>query len=107
MSQLHQHPTHRRIAPLVTRAANANPHATCWRCGHPLDQHPPHKTGRPPRWTAGHLDHDATPDQRWRFAHHPNVIRIQHLASEASTCNYTAGTTKLNKLKANPRSRHW
>jgi hypothetical protein len=39
----------------VTAAAYANPLTPCWRCGRTLDQHPPTKTGRPPRWSAGHL----------------------------------------------------
>jgi len=60
----------------IRDTANANPDTKCWRCGHTLADHPPHKNGRPPYWTAGHiLDSD------------PN----SPLAPEASTCNYQAG----------------
>ena len=65
----------------VRDQANADPTTTCWRCGRTLAQHPPHKNGKPARWTAGHLiDGDPT----------------SPLAPEASTCNYSAGATTGN-----------
>jgi hypothetical protein len=65
----------RRARAIVT-AAQRNPHTLCWRCQQPLAQHPPHKTGRPATWHAGHII-DGDP-------HSP-------LAAEASTCNQQAG----------------
>jgi hypothetical protein len=60
----------------VRDQANANPDTVCWRCGLRLDQHPAHKSGKPARWTAGHLkDGDST----------------SPLLPEASTCNFQAG----------------
>jgi hypothetical protein len=58
---------------------------------HGLSQHPPHHTGKPPTWQAGHvIDHDpASP-----------------LAPEASTCNTSAGATYGN-ARREPRSEDW
>jgi hypothetical protein len=76
----------------VRAAANANPNTRCWRCGHTLDHHPNTKTGRPPRWTAGHVrDGDPT----------------SPLLPEADVCNYAAGAHRTNELRANPRSCNW
>ena len=60
----------------VCAAANANPLTLCWRCGLMLHQHGPHKNGRKPFWTAGHVI-DADP--------------LSPLLPEASTCNFRAG----------------
>ena len=66
----------------------------CWRCGRLLHEHRPHKDGRSPFWTAGHIvDSD----------------RSSPLALEASTCNFEAGG-KLRHRKqrnGNPTSRRW
>ena len=70
----------------VRQRAAADPTTECWRCGRTLDQHPAHRNGAPPRWTAGHLL-DGVPGSP--------------LAPEASTCNYSAGA----KLGANRRHR--
>lgn len=75
----------------VRRAANANPHTRCWRCGRTLAEHPPHRNGQRPRWQAGHvIDSDPT----------------SPLAPEASTCNTSAGATYGN-VKREPRSETW
>ena len=68
----------------VRDAAKADPTTCCWRCGRTLDMHPPHKTGKPPTWTAGHvIDGDpASP-----------------LRPEASTCNYRAGAIAGNRKR--------
>lgn len=74
---------------LVREAAYADPSTRCWRCGRTLDQHPPHKTGAPPRWTAGHVrDGDPT----------------SPLLPEASTCNKTAGARYGNRLRGARRA---
>lgn len=72
----HRSPAYARQSRLVRAAANADPATRCWRCGRTLPEHPSHKTGAPPRWTAGHVN-DGQLDGP--------------LAAEASTCNYTAG----------------
>lgn len=65
----------------VRQAANNNPNTRCWRCGLTLQQHAPHKSGQPAKWTAGHLiDSDPT----------------SPLLPEASTCNYKAGARHGN-----------
>lgn len=78
-----------RRAKAVTDAAKANPLTQCWRCGRTLAQHPPHKTGRPATWHAGHvIDGD------------PN----SPLLPEASTCNSRSGAQLGQRLsKAEPR----
>lgn len=75
----------------LTRAAAADPFTRCWRCGRTLQDHPPHKTGRPARWTAGHVL-DGNP--------------ASPLLPEASTCNYTAGA-ELGQRKALGSTRTW
>jgi hypothetical protein len=87
----HHQGDYSRRARLVRQAANANPLTKCWRCGRTLSQHPPHHTGKPPTWQAGHvIDHDpASP-----------------LAPEASTCNTSAGATYGN-ARREPRSEDW
>lgn len=72
----HHRGTHQTTAKRITDQANANPSTVCWRCGLRLDQHQPHRNGRPAYWTAGHL-HDGQIDGP--------------MAPEASTCNYSAG----------------
>jgi len=74
-------PAH-RVGPYQTQAravcaaASADPTTTCWRCGLMLHQHTPHKNGRRPFWTAGHVI-DGDP--------------LSPLLPEASTCNFRAG----------------
>lgn len=88
-----RHPKHKgahhkggyqRKAHRIRQAANANPHTRCWRCGRPLQEHPPHKNGRPAYWTAGHLI-DGDPQSP--------------LAPEASTCNFAAGARHGNHTR--------
>lgn len=79
------HVTSRRIR----EQAAADPLTQCWRCGRTLDQHPPHKTGKPARWTAGHVvDSDPT----------------SPLLPEASTCNKSAGARYGNRLRGARRA---
>ena len=74
---------------LVRERAYADPTTRCWRCGHTLAEHAPHKTGKPPRWTAGHVrDGDPT----------------SPLLPEASTCNKSAGATHGNRLRGARRA---
>jgi hypothetical protein len=56
--------------------AAANPNTVCWRCGRTLQEHPRHRNGRPPYWTAGHL---------------VDGMRDGALLPEVSVCNYAAG----------------
>lgn len=74
--KLHYSGTYQRRAQLLRQRANANPDTRCWRCGRTLADHPPHKNGKPARWTAGHV-----------IAGDP----ASDLLPEASTCNYRAG----------------
>lgn len=68
----------------VRLAAYANPLTACWRCGLTLRQHRPHKNGKPPRWTAGHV-RDGDPSSP--------------LLPEASTCNFRAGAIAGNRRR--------
>lgn len=90
---LHHAGHYHRTAMRVRALAYANPQTRCWRCGRTLAEHPSHKTGKPVKWTAGHVrDGDPT----------------SPLMPEASTCNYTAGTVmRNNKHKIPPPSRRW
>jgi hypothetical protein len=74
----HHRGTYHATAAKVRAAANADPFTRCWRCGRTLRQHPRHKTGRLPYWTAGHLI-DSQVDGP--------------LLPEASTCNSGAGAS--------------
>lgn len=72
----------------VRAAANADPFTQCWRCGRTLSQHPPHRTGRPPSWQAGHVRAgDVT----------------SPLLAEASTCNTSHGARLGNILRKKRR----
>jgi hypothetical protein len=92
----HRAGNYKQRARRLVAAANRNPATICWRCGRTLNQHPPHRNGKPARWTAGHTrDEDPTAP----------------LAPEASTCNYTAGAVYRNRKHgrppANPTSTDW
>jgi len=88
----HHSGTYAARARHIRAIANANPMTVCWRCGHTLSQHPNTKTGKAPRWTAGHIrDGDTT----------------SPLMPEVDVCNYSAGASRTNELRANPRSTHW
>ena len=73
----------------VRAAAYADPTTRCWRCGRTLGMHPPHKNGKPARWTAGHI-RDSDPSSP--------------LAAEASTCNLSAGARYGNRLRGARRA---
>lgn len=72
----HHRGSYHRDSIKIRATANANPNTTCWRCGLRLNQHTPHKNGKPAYWTAGHINDGQVNGP---------------LAPEASTCNYTAG----------------
>lgn len=88
----HATPTYRRTAAIVRRLAAANPGTRCWRCGRTLAEHPPHATGKPATWTAGHVT-DGQIDGELR--------------PEASTCNFAAGGTRAGRLRIGATSRDW
>ena len=92
MKPPHYQGTYHVRARHIREAANNNPLTTCWRCGRTLQQHPPHKNGKPPKWTAGHIiDSDPT----------------SPLAPEASTCNYTAGAHLPHPPPPQRTTQHW
>jgi hypothetical protein len=90
----HHSGPHQRLARLVVNAANANPDTRCARCGLTLAEHPPAKTGRPPRWTAGHKVDG-------KVAH-----TTRDYQPEVDTCGSSAGATHGNQLRE-PHSRTW
>lgn len=47
--------TYGRTAARIRANAYANPATRCWRCHRTLAEIPPHHTGQPARWTAGHI----------------------------------------------------
>jgi hypothetical protein len=83
---------HVRSRALLT-AANANPATVCWRCGRTLDQHPAHRNGKRPWWTAGHVI--------------PGEVNGE-LQPEASTCNYRhGGRLRHAHPTTHPNRREW
>lgn len=86
----HKGTYHRRSRALVA-AANADPTTRCWRCGRTLTEHPPTKSGNPPKWSAGHLIDGQ--------AEGP-------LAPEVLSCNSSAGA-RLSNQRAAHRSEPW
>lgn len=97
MSGAHHRGTYPARARALRARANADPLTRCWRCGRTLAEHPPHRNGKPARWTAGHLV-DGQEDGP--------------LAPEASTCNYSSGGRLGNARRARRRaprrtSRRW
>jgi len=85
--------TYRSRAERLVVAATADVTTTCGRCGLRLDQHAPHRNGRPAFWTAGHVI-DSQVDGPLR--------------PEASTCNMAAGG-RLGAARSRgvPTSRSW
>ena len=80
----HHSGSYHRRAMALRAAANADPGTRCWRCGRTLAEHPPTKTGRAPRWTAGHVE-----DR--------NGNLTGELAPEPDVCNFTEGARKLQR----------
>lgn len=85
MSGAHHRGTYPARARALRARANADPLTRCWRCGRTLAEHPPHRNGKPARWTAGHL---------------VDGQENGPLAPEASTCNYAAGAVLGNKRRS-------
>lgn len=87
----HHAGTYGRDAAQVRAQAYANPTTQCWRCHRTLDQIPPHRTGRAPRWTSGH------------------VIDGQvggAMLPECSVCATSTGAARGNRLRE-PHSERW
>ena len=86
--------TYHVTAQAMNRRAYANPDTRCAAivngrpCGKTLAQHPPTKSGRPPRWSAGHPNPDA-----------PTHL-MQH---EVLGCNVAEGNTRRNE----PHTERW
>jgi hypothetical protein len=72
-----------RRAALVRAQAYANPLTTCARCGLTLAEHPPTKTGKPPKWDAGH-ERDGDP--------------TSPLRAEVARCNRAAGGQRRHAI---------
>ena len=89
----------------VRAAANATPLAVCWRDGHTLAAHPPHRNGDPPKWEAGHTIDGAAGPPWLRVTERPPPGAW--LAPEASTCNRSNGAHRTNRFRANPQSQNW
>jgi hypothetical protein len=90
-----------------------DPNTICWRDGKLLHEHPAHKTGKPARWTAGHIDD--WPLLRANGLEHL-VIYIDGvpIAAEASVDNFREGAIKGNDMQRRrrsplplPSSRNW
>lgn len=79
----HHRGDYQKRAAKVRARANADASTTCWRCGLTLAQCRT-KTGKPARWTAGHVI-DSNPDSP--------------LLPECSTCNYSAGAKLGNRRR--------
>ena len=91
MKPLHYQGSYHVRARAIRRAAQMNPEQKCWRCGRTLLEHPNTKTGKAPRWTAGHvIDGDPT----------------SPLLPEADVCNYSAGA-RMPHTVSNRRTRNW
>jgi hypothetical protein len=88
----HHAGTHQRRAAALVAAANADPTTRCWRCGHTLHEHKPHRNRTPAYWTAGHVRDGEINGE---------------LRPEASTCNYSAGATHGNRRRRRRWSRNW
>lgn len=76
--------------------AAATPDTRCWRCGKTLDQHAPHRNGKPATWHADHVI-DGDP--------------LSPLVLSASTCNTQAGgalgATRRSYRPAAVTTRRW
>jgi len=82
---------YKRRAKAICDAARANPWTKCWRCGRTLDEHPAHKNGKRPWWTAGHVVDGSA---------------LSPLLPEASVCNFSAGGVLPHRQAMNT-SRRW
>jgi hypothetical protein len=90
-------PTHRRLAKVIRRHANADSSTRCWRCGLTLAEHEPHRNGKRPQWMAGHRRHGIVDAQ----------LTLLDLAPEASTCNTSEGASWGNSQRAEAISADW
>ena len=95
MAGPHHKGTHPRNSRLVRHAAQTNPDTICWRCGHTINHHTPHRNGKPPTWQAGHTIDGAINPPPWLNTPHPPPPG-PWLAPEASTCNTSSGATTGN-----------
>ena len=84
--------THQTRAADVVARANADPTTQCWRCGLTLEQHPPHRNGKPAFWTAGHkVDGQINGE----------------LAPEVSVCNFSHGAAHGNGQRKQATTHTW
>ena len=88
----HHRGSYQAKAKQVRDRANANPATQCWRCGLTLDQHAPHRDGKPAQWQAGHTRDGDT---------------LAPLAPEASTCNQRAAAAMTNGKTVGRTTRRW
>lgn len=87
----------------VRTAANRHPGQLCWRCGRTLGQHPPHRDGKPARWTAGHTRTGVPHVRIWLHPDQPPahwLAAAPALAPEASTCNYADGGASTPRTRS-------
>lgn len=82
---------HARVSATIRAHAYANPDTRCWRCHRTLAELPPHKTGRRPWWTGGHLE--------------DGKVGGDELA-ECSHCASRTGAERGNRMRE-PRSEDW
>jgi hypothetical protein len=87
----HYRGSYQSQARALVLAAQADWTTRCWRCGLMLHEHQPHRNGRAPFWTAGHIV-DSDP--------------ASPLAPEASTCNFAAGLRTRNRRNLGT-TRNW
>ena len=103
---------HKRLAATVNRIAYANRQTIClggcvcharyidqcgcgMACGKTLQQHPPTKAGRPPKWSAGH---------RWAGIVATSLDDYRH---EVLGCNGRDGARRANRLRTHTTTRDW
>lgn len=92
----HRDPRYVVMSARVRAAANTNPNTRCWRCQRTLDAHPNTRTGRPPRWQAGH-----TIDGTWITTDPWGGLR-----PEVDVCNTSAGAAAGNRRRE-PHTGGW
>ena len=107
MTGPHHAGRYRVVRDRLVALGNATHGAVCWRDGLTLAQHPPHKDGKPARWTGGHTIDGSTHWTAWWQVTSIPPAGGDWLALEASTCNSANGARRTNRHRANPRSRRW
>lgn len=88
----HHSGTYVRDSAILRAAAYADPTTRCARCGRTLAEHPPTRTGKPPRWQAGHVNDGQIGGP---------------LRPEADVCNTAAGARRGNGMRRQAIAGHW